>query len=128
FQGALADPYVSPMHAGAVQACDVWLDLCFPYFAGSHVHDSAMQGGACRYLLLGDVNVESVIRLFGGVDLDLYFDAQDAFDSVFRAAEGEICRVRDSAGTDVTFMLALSSLTKPRRCETPGMYLVPGSC
>lgn len=128
FQGALADPYITPMQAAAILASDVWLDLAFPYFAGSHVHDEAMRAGRCRYLLLGDLDAGGVARLFGGVDLDLYFDAQQSFDAVFQSVPGRLCRIRDEAGTDVSFELDRSTLTKPRHCEAPGMYLVPGAC
>ena len=38
--------------AAAVVASDVWLDFCFPYHAGSRIHDAAMQAHRCRYGLL----------------------------------------------------------------------------
>ena len=54
YQGGLADPYVPPAVAGAVAGCTVWIDLTFPYLAGSHVCDEALGTGRVRYLLGGD--------------------------------------------------------------------------
>ena len=36
FQGALGDPYISDPVRAAVTNCDVWIDLAFPYMAGSN--------------------------------------------------------------------------------------------
>ncbi len=37
-------------------------------------------------------------------------------------------RITDSLGSDVSATPATPAFTKPRRRETPGIYLVPGSC
>ena len=42
FQGALGDPYISDPVRAAVKNCDVWIDLNFPYMAGSKAFDEAM--------------------------------------------------------------------------------------
>jgi len=128
FQGTLADPYISRTLATAVQSCDVWIDLTFPYLAGSHVHDAAMGTKSVRYILGGDMAAANFERLFGMVDFDKYFEAQGEFDKVFGAATGKQVRITTSLGTDVTFALGKSSFIKPRRAMNPGMYLVPGSC
>jgi hypothetical protein len=128
FQGTLADPYISRTVAKAVQSCDVWIDLTFPYMAGSHVHDQAMAKKKVRYILGGDMASDNFSRLFGAVDLDQYFEAQGEFDKVFVAAIGKTVRITTPLGTDVTFMLSKSGFAKPRRAANPGMYLVPGSC
>ncbi|MES2538721.1 MAG: hypothetical protein V4632_22915 [Pseudomonadota bacterium] len=128
FQGQLADPYISKAQALLVKSCDVWVDLTFPYFAGSHAHDEAMKTQRVRYMLGGDMHAGAFYRLFGAVDLDQYFEAQDGFDRVFTAAVGKRCRITTRNGTDVSFILAKSGLAKPRHADKPGMYLVPGSC
>jgi len=53
YQGCLADPCVPPV-AGTVAGCAMWVDLTFPYLAGSHVCDEALGTGRVRYLLGGD--------------------------------------------------------------------------
>jgi leucyl aminopeptidase (aminopeptidase T) len=128
FQGQLADPYISPGLAAAAAASDVWVDLTFPYFAGSHVHDRAMKNGRTRYFLGVDVGGPGLARLYGGVDLDRLYDAQDAFDALIAGATGAECRIASPAGTDVTFRLAPSAANKKRRLDAPGMIAVPGSC
>ncbi len=126
FQGLLADPFISKSQAQVVKDCDVWIDLTFPYFAGSHLHDEAMKGGRVRYLLGGDMDAGSFHRLFGQVDLDQYFEAMGHFDRVFTA--GKRCRITTPTGTDVSFMLGKSGLAKPRHADKPGMYVIPGTC
>jgi hypothetical protein len=128
FQGTLADPYISRTVATAVKNCDVWIDLTFPYLAGSHVHDEAMGTKSVRYILGGDMGRDNFARLFGMVDLDQYFEAQAEFDKVFVGAVGKKVRITTPLGTDVSFTLSKSGFAKPRRAVNPGMYLVPGSC
>ena len=128
YQGQLSDPYIPRAQAEATRNCDVWIDLCFPYFAGSHVHDEAMQTKQVRYLLGGDMNAGSFERLFGAVDLDQYFEAMMAFDEMFTAAEGKMCRITTPLGSDVRFKIGKSGLKKPRYAKEPGMFLVPGTC
>lgn len=128
YQGRLADPFVPPVVAGAASDCAVWIDLTFPYLAGSHVCDAALAGGRVRYLLGGDMGCAGLARLFGGVDLDVYYDAHRAFDEVTAAAIGRQVRITDRRGSDVTFTLAKPGFAKPRRADQPGLYFVPGSC
>ena len=128
YQGRLADPFVPPVVAGAASACDVWLDLTFPYLAGSHVCDEILAAGRVRYLLGGDMGCAGLARLFGGMDLDIYYDVHRAFDDLTAAALGRPVRITDRAGSDVTFTLANPGFTKLRRADRPGLYFVPGSC
>jgi len=128
FQGRLADPYVPPSVEGAAKGCSVWLDITFPYFAGARVCDEAVQHGGVRYLLGGDMGCAGLARLFGDVDLDRYYEVHKGFDEVTGAAVGRSVRITDGLGSDVSFVLAKPAFTKPRRCEEPGIYFVPGSC
>ncbi len=128
FQGRLADPYVSMPLAGAVLAADVWIDLTFPYLAGSDLYDQAMQGERVRYLLGGDMSAEGLVRLFGRVDLDQYYAVHKAFDEMINAAMGKTVRITDAADTDVQFKIGQRGIEKPRRGDKPGFYLVPGAC
>jgi leucyl aminopeptidase (aminopeptidase T) len=128
YQGALADPYIPPVVAGAVAACAVWIDLTFPYLAGSHVADTAIHDGRARYLLGGDMRAAQLARLFGAVDLDAYYEVHRAFDEVTAAAIDRPVRITDRRGSDVTFTLAKPGFAKPRRADRPGLYFVPGAC
>jgi leucyl aminopeptidase (aminopeptidase T) len=128
YQGRLADPYVPPVVAGAVAPCQVWIDLTFPYLAGSHVSDEALATGRVRYLLGGDMGSAGLARLFGGLGLDVYYDLHRAFDELTAAAIDRTVRIADRRGTDVTFTLAKPGFAKPRRADRGGLYFVPGSC
>ena len=128
FQGRLADPYLTPTLSGAVLASDVWIDLTFPYLAGSELYDDAIKTGKVRYLLGGDMTAGGLIRLFGRVDLDKYYEVHKAFDKLINEAIGQPIRITDRAGTDVEFKLGKRGFEKPRRGDKPGSYLVPGSC
>ena len=128
YQGRLADPFVPPTVAGAASACAVWIDLTFPYLAGSHVCDTALAGDRVRYLLGADMGCAGMARLFGGMDLDAYYETHRAFDELTAAALGRPVRITDRHGSDVTFTLAKPGFTKPRRADRGGLYFVPGSC
>lgn len=127
YQGRLADPYVPPVVAGAVAECAVWIDLTFPYLAGSRVCDEALGSDRVRYLLGGDMGCAGLARLFGGVDLDVSYEVHRAFDELTAASLDRAVRITDRRGSDVTFTLAKPGFTKPRRADRAGPYFVPGS-
>ncbi|MGD9763208.1 MAG: hypothetical protein AB7V27_05820 [Candidatus Binatia bacterium] len=126
YQGGLADPWVPEPLASAIQSCDVWFDFTFPYLAGSHAYDAAMETKRVRHLLGGDVGAPGVVRLIGNVDLDHLFAVHHAFDAVVAKAIGRSCRFTTEAGTDVTFTLAKPAYQKPRYADKPGFYVMPG--
>lgn len=128
FQGRLADPYVTPTLRAAALACDVWIDLTFPYLAGSELYDEAMKTERVRYLLGGDMSAHGLVRLFGLVDLDSYYAVHSGFDALVNDAIGKTVRITDDADTDVEFRLGKRGFEKPRRADKPGSVLVPGAC
>jgi leucyl aminopeptidase (aminopeptidase T) len=127
FQGALADPYVPEPLPTTVKQCDVWIDLCFPYLAGSHTHDEAMKTNRPRYLLCADASAGSLIRLYGKADLDALFRVQMHFDRMMSEAVGKQCRITTKQGMDVTFSIAKPGYEKLRRANKPGLNVPPGS-
>lgn len=128
FQGRLADPYISETLAAAVLESDVWIDLTFPYIAGSKLYDKVIEKNRSRYLLGGDIKGDGLVRLFGRVDLDRYYAVHRAFDDVINKAIGKSVRITDKVGTDVSFKLGKRGFEKPRRADKPGAVLVPGAC
>ncbi|WP_340151302.1 hypothetical protein [uncultured Sneathiella sp.] len=127
YQGRLADPYIPEILKRAVLECDVWLDMAFPYLAGSEVHDDAMSEKRCRYLLLGDLSSRGIENLYGRFDLDVLFSFQNAFDNFIAEKEGAKIRITSPLGTDVSFELGRSVAKKIRHSNVPGMYTPPGS-
>lgn len=126
-QGLLADPYIPASVAGAVSDCDVWLDLTFPYLAGSTPYSRTMENGRTRYLLLGDLRSDGAARLYGTVDHDALFDLQEEADRLLREAEGQTCRIKTPAGTDLEFRIGRPATQKLRHANRPGSQTVPGS-
>ena len=128
YQGGLADPYLPPTLGPAALSCDVWIDLTFPYLAGAHVYEAALATKRVRYFLGGDTGSGGIARMFGTVDLDQYFAIYGKLEQVFSDAVGKMARITDPLGTDLSFEIGKPGFLKPRRCEKPGSYLVPGSC
>jgi leucyl aminopeptidase (aminopeptidase T) len=124
FQGALADPYISRVLAAAVQAADVWVDLCWPYAAGSRPHDEAMGNGRLRYFLGGDIDSRAAERLLGRIDLGAYAKFAALFRAFIAAAVGKPCRITCPKGTDIRFRLGKSTLG-PRIVFAPGALSLP---
>jgi hypothetical protein len=127
FQGGLSDPYVGDSLAAAVVASDVWLDFCFPYHAGSRIHNAAMEAKRCRYGLLSLSRASSLERLYGGVEFSALMDFNIAFMEFVAAAAGQTVRFSCPAGTDVSFVLDKVKLKRARVCDRPGMDTVPGA-
>ena len=127
FQGALADPYIPESVAAAVKHCDVWLDITFPYIAGSKMHAEAMKQNRARCLQFHDLDAGGISRLFAGVDFNRLFDLQEAVDGVVNRSVGKTCRVTNAAGTDLTFTIGRPATKKIRRIDQPGTYTPPGS-
>ena len=126
FQGMLADPYVPESLGAAVVKSDAWIDLTFPYLAGSHIHDEALKGGRTRYLLALDIGAGGIVRLYGRGDLDKIYAVQSALDALLVKARGKTCRITTELGTDVTCVLDKPGYIKPRRANKPGLYSPPG--
>lgn len=127
FQGALADPYLPESLAAAAAAADVWLDLCFPYLAGSTLHDRAMQARRARYALLATASAASFARLYGGVDFSALMDCQCALVEHLAARRGAAVRFTCPLGTDLEFTLGEIKLGRERIARSPGMHTVPGA-
>jgi 2,5-dihydroxypyridine 5,6-dioxygenase len=127
YQGGLSDPYVGDSLAAAVVASDVWLDFCFPYHAGSRIHDAAMGAKRCRYGLICLTRADSLERLYGTVDFGALVEFNLAFMEFVASAAGETVRFTCPQGTDVNFVLDKVKLKRSRVCDKPGMDTVPGA-
>lgn len=127
FQGALADSYLPEALGAAAAASDVWLDLCFPYLAGSTLHDRAMQARRTRYGLIATAAAASLARLYGGVEFGALMDCQCALVEFLESRAGAPVRLTCPLGTELTFMLDEIKLKRERVARSPGMHTVPGA-
>lgn len=127
YQGRLADPYIAEPLAAAMLACDAWIDLTFPYLAGSGQWDEVMKKKRGRYILCGDLKADSMVRMFAHADLDALYKVHKEFIGLMGASVGKTCRITNEAGTDITFINDKAPYPKPRRAVGPGFYTVPGA-
>ena len=127
FQGGLADEYLPDHVKAAAGACDVWIDLCMPYLAGSRAFDQAMEKGRVRYFLGADIGADEIVRLMGGADLDGMFALGDSFGELIAESAGKDCRIANAQGTDVTFTLGEPQGFALAKATGPGGYFVPGT-
>jgi leucyl aminopeptidase (aminopeptidase T) len=123
----LADPYIADPVRAAVDNCDVWIDMSFPYMAGSTPWDKAMHNGRTRYLLAADLDTDALIRLYGRVDLERLFELTAEFDDLLRQSVGEECHITNDAGTDVRFSLDAPMAMTCGGADHPGPFFVPGT-
>jgi 2,5-dihydroxypyridine 5,6-dioxygenase len=127
FQGGLADPYIPDTLAAAASASDVWIDCCFPYLAGSKMHDAAMKAGRTRYALLATSGTASFSRLYGAVDFASLMDYQMAVVEYLDRKAGSRVHFTCPGGTDAEFILDTVKLKRERVARSPGMHTVPGA-
>lgn len=120
FQGALADPFISEAMAEVVKAADVWIDLCWPYMAGSHAHDQAMASKKVRYCLAGDIDARAIERLIYRVDLARLEALANDFRALMADSIGKRCRITCPRGTEFEFEIGKGS---PKE----NIFFVPGS-
>jgi 2,5-dihydroxypyridine 5,6-dioxygenase len=119
-QGALANPFISEAIATAVSSEGIWIDLTWPYMAGSAAHDKAMETEKVRYCLAGDIDARGLERLFGLVDLAELSRMTDSFRQLMSDSVGKDVRITCPRGTDFTFKLRKGAPKK-------NIYFVPGS-
>ncbi|MEA2783226.1 MAG: 2,5-dihydroxypyridine 5,6-dioxygenase [Rhodospirillaceae bacterium] len=128
FQGGFADPYISDPLRSSMMNADVWIELAFPYIAGSHAFDAAMKNNRTRYYLSTGLTSDAMLRLFASADVNEVFALQRRFDEYLVANNGKECRITNPLGTDVTFTLETSHLPFGMcRAETPGLTGVLGT-
>ncbi|WP_397475715.1 hypothetical protein [Pusillimonas sp.] len=128
FQGKLADPYLPAPLSGAAAACDVWIDLTYPYLAGSTLHAQIMEQDKVRYMLASDLDSEALLRLFGSGVLGGVLDDMEAFQARTRQAQAGRVRITSPLGTDVSYLLEKPKGSVKRQAAAPGTYMIPGAC
>lgn len=127
FQGALADPYLPEALSAAADVSDVWLDFCFPYMAGSKLHDKAIKAGRTRYLLIATGGADSFARMYGGLDFGALMDFQVMMSNFITAKAGTVARFTCPLGSDISFTMGEVKIKRHRVANVPGMHTVPGA-
>jgi 2,5-dihydroxypyridine 5,6-dioxygenase len=123
--GGFADPYIPETVGAAAKSCDVWIELNWPYMAGSNAYDEALEENRVRYYLAVGLTGEALVRLFGKPVLEDVFAVTDAFHALH--VKGTPCRMTNQAGSDVSFLLGDPLPIGLCRAEEPGCFGLPGA-
>jgi 2,5-dihydroxypyridine 5,6-dioxygenase len=104
--GKIADQYLPDPVKAAVPNTDVWIELNNQWLLYSSPWDEAMKpvpqgGGRVRYLFLGGMNPDQMVRCIGRIDLDAQAQFQSAVVGITQKARK--MRITTPAGTDVSF-------------------------
>lgn len=104
--GKFGDPYLPEPLKSAIPNTDVWIELNNQWLLYSTPWEIAMKTavegkGRVRYLFLGGLNVDQIVRCIGKVDIDTQARFQNIIVEMTRKAKH--MRITSPAGSDVTF-------------------------
>jgi len=99
--GKVADPKLPDCLKAAVVETDVWIELNSQWLLYCTAWEQAMKKNRARYLFLGGLDTDRIIRCIGRTDLEL----QDKFQTrvVELTKKARKMRITTPAGTDVSF-------------------------
>jgi leucyl aminopeptidase (aminopeptidase T) len=123
--GKVADPQLPLSLKAAIPAADVWIEFNNQWLLYSTPWIEAMSNRRTRYLFLGGLNCERVVRCISRLDMDL----QERFQNkvVELTHQASRMRVTTAAGTDVSFENVPSRpITNELRADTPGPHFLVG--
>lgn len=99
--GRAGDSYLPDCLHAAIPNTDVWIEYNYQWLLYGTAWEKAVKSGRVRYLFLGGLNVEQIIRTVGKVDLELQEEFQNTL--VEMTAKAREMRITTPAGTDVCF-------------------------
>jgi len=104
--GKVGDPYLPDSLMAAIPNTDVWIELNNQWLLYNTAWDIAMKPaaegrGRVRYLFLGGLNIDQIVRCVGKIDIDTQAKFQDTL--VDMTQKGRKMRITTPAGTDVSF-------------------------
>lgn len=123
--GKVGDAGLPDSVAAAIPNTDAWIEFNNQWLLYSTPWETAMAGSRVRYLFLGGLNVDQVVRCIGKVDLK----AQTAFQNtiVEMTRNARRMRVTNEAGTDIRFENdSKRPLINELTAQTPGPHFLIG--
>lgn len=99
--GKVGDPYLPDSLKAAIPNTDVWIELNNQWLLYSTPWDEAMATGKVRYLFLGGLNVDQMVRCIGKVDIEIQDKLQTLL--VNKTKKAKKMRVTTPAGNDISF-------------------------
>jgi 2,5-dihydroxypyridine 5,6-dioxygenase len=123
--GKVADPQLPRPLKRAIPASDVWIEFNDQWLLYSTPWIDAMSNGRTRYLFLGGLDTDRVVRCVAHVDMSLQERFQNkVVELTERASE---VHVTTPAGTDVSFEnVPGRPVTNELRADTPGAHFLVG--
>jgi len=123
--GKVVDPQIPESLKAAIPAADVWIEFNNQWLLYSTPWDIAMANNKTRYLFLGGLNSERIVRLIAKVDIDLQEKFQNKVVELTKKAHK--VHITTPAGTDVTFEnVPKRPITNELRADTPGPHFLLG--
>jgi leucyl aminopeptidase (aminopeptidase T) len=123
--GKVADPQLPEPLKKAIPAADVWIEFNNQWLLYSTPWIEAMANGRTRYLFLGGLDRERVVRCISRLDMDL----QERFQNKVVELTGRALKMRVTtpAGTDVSFEnVPTRPITNELRADVPGPHFLVG--
>ncbi len=123
--GKVADPQLPEPLKKAIPAADVWIEFNNQWLLYSTPWIEAMANGRTRYLFLGGLDRERVVRCISRLDMDL----QERFQNKVVELTGRALKMRvtNPAGTDVSFEnVPTRPITNELRADLPGPHFLVG--
>lgn len=123
--GKVADPQLPKSLKKAIPAADIWIEFNDQWLLYSTPWIEAMSNGRTRYLFLGGLDSERVVRCVAHLDMTLQEKLQNKVVELTRQASR--MRVTTPAGTDVSFEnVPERPVTNELRADTPGAHFLVG--
>ncbi len=123
--GKVGDPGLPDGLAAAIPNSDAWVEFNNQWLLYNSAWEIAMANGRTRYLFLGGLNVDQVVRCVGKIDMAV----QTAFQNkvVSMTHEARKMRITNLAGTDISFVNDKKRpITNELTAETPGPHFLLG--
>jgi leucyl aminopeptidase (aminopeptidase T) len=123
--GKVADPQLPESLKKAIPAADVWIELNNQWLLYSTPWIEAMSNGRTRYLFLGGLEPERVVRCIAKLDMDLQEKFQNKVVELTHKARK--MRITSPAGTDISFEnVADRPITNELRADVVGAHFLVG--
>ncbi|MGQ9626601.1 MAG: leucyl aminopeptidase [Anaerolineae bacterium] len=123
--GKVGDPYLPDSLKAAIPQTDAWVEYNNQWLLYSTPWEKALSTpDRVRYLFLGGLDEEQIVRCVGKVDLEL----QDAFQTtlVNLTKKAKKMRITTPAGTDVSFENGDRPVTNELWADKPGAHFLLG--
>jgi len=123
--GKVADPQLPESLKAAIPAADVWIEFNNQWLLYSTPWIEAMSNGRTRYLFLGGLDPDRVVRCIARLDMDVQEKFQNKVVELTHKASK--MRMTTPAGTDVSFEnVPERPITNELRADVPGPHFLVG--